>query len=77
MNGKKLRIGVVGAGWFASRRHLPALVASPDAELVAICRRNEEMLQKMATHFGVRKTFTEYKKMIDEDEAYAIAEIAA
>jgi len=65
---KKLKIGVIGAGWFASRRHIPAIVASADADLVALCRRNTEQLAKMAQHFGVENTFTDYRKMIDEFE---------
>jgi len=65
---EKVRIGVIGAGWFASRRHLPAIVESSDGVLVALCRRNEEMLRKMAEHFEVEKTFTDYRQMLDEVE---------
>jgi len=68
MDEKKIRIGVIGAGWFASRRHLPVIVESPDAILVALCRRNEEMLKKMARHFEVEKIFTDYRQMLDEVE---------
>ena len=68
MDEKKVKIGVIGAGWFASRRHLPIIVESPDALLVALCRRNEEMLKKMADHFEVENTFTDYRQMLDDVE---------
>lgn len=62
----KIRVGVVGAGAFASRRHLPDLAASGEAEVVAICRRDEAQLRRVADHFGVRQTFTDYRRMMDE-----------
>jgi len=62
---KKIRIGVIGAGSFASRRHIPIVVQSPDAELVALCRRDKEMLKKVAEHFKCDNIFTDYKEMLD------------
>ena len=66
--GQKIRLGVIGAGSFASRRHIPTIVESPDAQLVALCRRNEEELRKMADHFGCQNTFADYKQMLDTVE---------
>lgn len=65
---KKIKLGVIGAGSFASRRHIPTIIKSPDAQLVALCRRNEEMLRKMAEHFNCQNTFTDYQKMLDSVE---------
>ena len=64
----KIRIGVIGAGAFAARRHLPCLVESGYAEVVALCRRNQEMLTKIADHFKVENTFTDYRTMLDKVE---------
>ena len=44
---RPLRLGVIGAGWFASRRHCPDVADHPEAELVALCRRDEEQLAQM------------------------------
>lgn len=68
MERKKIKLGVIGAGSFTSRRHIPAIIKSPDAQLVALCRRDKEMLQKMADHFGCQNTFTDYKQMLEEVE---------
>lgn len=65
---RKLKLGVIGAGSFASRRHIPVIVKSQDAELVALCRRDEAMLKKMAEHFNCSNTFTDYKEMINSVE---------
>jgi len=62
----------VGAGSFASRRHLPDIGASPEAEIAALCRRDEAQLRRMADHFGVRRTFTDYRRMLDEVEMDAV-----
>lgn len=64
----KVRIGVIGAGWFASRRHIPTIIESEHAELVALCRRDEWQLAKVANHFGVERTFTDYREMLDDVE---------
>ncbi len=65
---QKVKLGVIGAGSFTSRRHIPTIIDSPDAQLVALCRRNEEMLRKMGDHFGCQNTFTDYRQMLDEVE---------
>lgn len=61
-----LRVGVIGAGWFASRRHLPELVKHPRVELVALCRRSAGPLAELAEHFGVVRTYTDHRAMLAE-----------
>ncbi len=68
----KIRVGVVGAGWFASRRHMPDIVASAEAEIAALCRRDADQLRRVADHFGVRRTFTDYRRMLEEVEMDAV-----
>lgn len=34
---RKLRVAVVGAGWWATEFHIPALLTTPGVELVAVC----------------------------------------
>ena len=63
----KIRLGVIGAGWFASRRHCPDIVEHADAELTALCRRDPDELRVMANHFGDPACFTDYRKLLDSD----------
>ncbi len=43
-----LRVVVIGAGWVAGDRHLPAILGDPDAELVGIADRNVDRARAMA-----------------------------
>lgn len=67
-----IRFGVIGAGWFASRRHLPELVAHPEVELVALCRRSVEPLHKLADHFQVPGRYTDPAAMLAEADLDAV-----
>jgi predicted dehydrogenase len=67
-----VRIGIIGAGWFASRRHCPDIVAHPGATLSALCRRDREKLKTMADAFSVEHTFGDYRDLIDSDQVDAV-----
>jgi hypothetical protein len=53
----KIRMGVIGAnihrGW-GPRSHLPAIVASPDFELTAVCTTQPERAEESAKAYGAR-----------------------
>ncbi len=49
----KPRFGVIGAGAFAETCHLPGLLASPDAEVVAIAGRRRDRAEALAQRFGI------------------------
>src|SRR5206468_10641214 len=72
MAAERVRIGVVGVGWFASRRHLPEIGRCAGAQLVAVCRRDEEELRRIAEHFGHPAMFTSYERMLAEAELDAV-----
>src|SRR3990172_8942589 len=63
---KKLRVGVIGCGPVAQRGHLPGLLKSSRAEVVAVADIDAKVLARTARNFGVRKTFTDYHGMFDE-----------
>ena len=49
----RIKCGVIGAGWWATFAHIPALLSHPDAELVAVQKRNRQQAQKVAEDFGI------------------------
>ena len=49
----KIKCGVIGAGWWATFAHIPALLGHPNAELVAIQNNNRQEAQKIADDFRV------------------------
>ena len=49
----KIKCGVIGAGWWATYAHIPALLAHPVADLMAIQTRDHKDACKVANDFGV------------------------
>ena len=49
----KIKCGVIGAGWWATFAHIPALLGHPNAELVAVQKRSQQEAQKVADDFGI------------------------
>lgn len=76
MASNKIRLGVVGAnatkGW-APRAHLPALLASPDVELTAVCTTRPESAAASAQQYGARLAFHDYRDMVACPDIDAVA----
>ncbi|MBI2844039.1 MAG: Gfo/Idh/MocA family oxidoreductase [Armatimonadetes bacterium] len=68
----KIKVGVIGCGGIARRRHFPALLAQPDVEVVAACDVDENCVQSVASEFGVPRVFSDYKDMLSMDEMDAV-----
>jgi len=65
-------VAVLGAGWFASRRHLPDLKSEEGVEVVAACRRNVEALELFCNHFDIRGRYSDYRRMLDVERPDAV-----
>jgi predicted dehydrogenase len=72
----KIRLGIVGAnihrGW-APRSHLPAILASPEFELTAVCTTRQESAVESAQQYGARLAFDDYREMAAHPEIDAVA----
>jgi predicted dehydrogenase len=49
----KIKCGVIGAGWWATFAHIPALLAHRNAEVVAIQNNDSREVEKIARDFGI------------------------
>lgn len=67
---QKLRVGIVGLGFGAE--FIPIYQAHPNAELVAVCQRSEEALNRIADHFGIERRYTSYEDMLRDPDIDAI-----
>jgi len=67
----EIKCGVIGAGWWATFAHIPALLSHPDAKLVAIQNNDPHEAQKIAHDFGIPFACT------TPDELLAIEGISA
>ena len=72
----KIRLGLIGAsvkGTWSARSHLPALQASSDIELTAVCTTKAESAEAARQAWGARLAFDDYRKMIASPEIDAVA----
>ena len=72
----RIRLGFIGANvrsnW-AAKSHLPALIASPDVELTAVCTTRPESAEEARKAFGARLAFHDYRTMMASKEIDAVA----
>ena len=73
---EKIRLGIIGAnlhrGW-AYRSHLPAVAASPDFELTAVCTTRVESAEETRRKFGAMLAFDDYRAMLAHPDIDAVA----
>jgi predicted dehydrogenase len=69
---QKIRVGVIGTSWYAEAMHYPALQSHPQVELATICGRNMERNKEIAGKYGNPKTFSDYRRMIQDASLDAI-----
>src|SRR5437870_7475029 len=54
MSASKVRLGFIGAGWWATANHIPVLAQRDDVELTAVCRLGPAELEQVRDKFGFR-----------------------
>ena len=72
----KIRIGLIGAsvkGTWSARSHLPAVQASADVELTAVCTTKADTAEAARQAYGARLAFDDWRKMIASPEIDAVA----
>src|SRR3954454_14474700 len=67
---KKIRVAIVGLGFGAE--FIPIYQAHPNAEMYAICRRNEKELHACGDRFGVRTRYTDFNQLIQDPNVDAV-----
>jgi predicted dehydrogenase len=72
----KIRLGLIGAsvrGTWSSRSHLPALQASSEVELTAVCTTRAGSAEAARQAWGARLAFDDYHKMVASPQIDAVA----
>ncbi len=67
MSSEKARVAVIGAGWWSTTAHIPALMNNPDAELVALADKRPEALEKAASTYGNIQAYTDFHEMLAQE----------
>jgi predicted dehydrogenase len=70
MAARKARVAIVGLGFGAE--FIPIYQAHPDAEMVAICRRNRQELDACGDKFGIKARYTDYNELLKDANIDAI-----
>jgi predicted dehydrogenase len=72
----KIRLGLIGAsvrGTWSARAHLPALRASAEVELTAVCTTRADSAEAARQAWGARLAFDDWRKMAASPELEAVA----
>ncbi|HZT28347.1 MAG TPA: Gfo/Idh/MocA family oxidoreductase [Bryobacteraceae bacterium] len=61
---KHVKIGVIGAGWWAAENHIPVLQSFPGVEVAAVCRLGAQELRKVQERFHIPYGTEDYRDLI-------------
>lgn len=60
----KARMGVIGAGWWATQFHMPSLRSYENAELVGIADLKEDKLARAAEFYNIENTYIDHRELL-------------
>ena len=61
---KKLNVSIVGLGFGAE--FIPIYQRHPNANMYAICQRNEAKLNQIGDAFGIKTRYSSFEKLIED-----------
>jgi len=67
---KKIRVAIVGLGFGAE--FIPIYQAHPNAEMVAICRRNKAELDRCGDRYGIKVRYADYNELLKDPNIDAV-----
>jgi predicted dehydrogenase len=68
MSTSRVRIGFVGAGWWATSNHIPRIKANPRARLAGVCRLGAEELELVRSTFDFPYATEDFNRLLNEVE---------
>lgn len=69
---EEIRLGVVGAGFWAMEMHLPALLNLPGVRVIGVASRTEQSARAAAERFAIPNWTTDYRELLDDPEVDVI-----
>lgn len=60
----KVRVGFIGAGWWATANHMPILAGRDDVEMAAVCRLGAAELAQVKERFGFAYASEDYRSLL-------------
>ncbi|HID94828.1 MAG TPA: Gfo/Idh/MocA family oxidoreductase [Candidatus Latescibacteria bacterium] len=68
----KVRVGFIGCGFWANTVHYPSLARMDDVVVAAVCDLNHDRLKETASKYGIERSFSDYRQMVEEVELDAV-----
>lgn len=62
---RKIHMGIIGAGWFATANHIPVLARRSDVELTAVCRLGKKELSAIQEKYGFLFATEDYRELLE------------
>ena len=70
MQNKKINVAIVGLGFGAE--FIPIYQRHPNANMAAICQRNEAKLNEIGEAFGIEKRYASFEDLLKDPEIDAV-----
>ena len=71
-NSTKIRVGVLGTGVIVKDYHLPVLLKSDRADVVALGNKHPDSLYRLADEFNIKTTYTDFADMAHDEDIDAV-----
>ena len=68
----KVKVALIGAGGMANAVHYPSLAVFDDVDIVGLCDIVPDKLKATAENFRIKKTFSDYRKLIEDTAPDAV-----
>lgn len=68
----RIRCAVIGAGWWGTTAHIPALLRHPRADLRCVHHRDRTVAQRIARDFGVPRAAATIEEALDREPLDAV-----
>jgi predicted dehydrogenase len=68
----RIRVGMIGASWYADGMHLPSLKSHPRAEVAAICSLRHERAAALAEKYAIPQVYIDHKTMFAQAHLDAV-----
>ena len=69
---ERLRIAMIGTGWWATTAHLPSILSNPRIELVAVCDPDPSRAAAAALAFGAPQQYSDIRDLLDNAAVDAV-----
>lgn len=65
----KLKVGIVGCGFIARKRHIPRFMKlKKTVDVRAVCDRNENLAQQTAVEYGISGIYRDFTEMLSKED---------